>query len=289
MPRKDVHVLLLCCSFLYQNKDNMNMIYTHPQTHSYTTAYTSSMYILEICTHYLPLHRICKQVKESDELRSLWRTWDGSWKQKNMQQMSCRPVQVKVSVRSLRICVLLPSSSLFIAASCSSCLFLFWTVLVLAAEAELTSEMRELRDRCHEQDTSVVRWHEMQQWSCRACRSDGVMLPRSSPDRAKPWGCWRSALRMHAVQLQLSFRMQQQNVPCPSLRKNQRRVAEKVKRCERSKMNWTKNRRGRENQFQIRQIDVQRSFWGAALRGELMSEESQRQKLQAETEAIAAV
>lgn len=71
MPRKDVHVLLLCCSFLYQNKDNMNMIYTHPQTLSYTTANTSSMYILEICTHYLPLHRICKQVKESDELRSL--------------------------------------------------------------------------------------------------------------------------------------------------------------------------------------------------------------------------
>ena len=51
-------------------------------------------------------------------------------------------------------------------------------------------------------------------------------------------------------------------------------------------MTWTKDKTVGNSREMKKQHDVLR---GAALRGELMSEESQRQKLQAETAEIAAV
>lgn len=249
MPRKDVHVLILGCSFLYQKNDNMNIIYTHPQTHSYTTAYTSSMYILKICTHYFPLHRICKQVKESDELRSLWRTWDGSWKQKNMQQMSCRPVQVKVSVRSLRICVLLPPSSLFIAASCSSCLSCF--ELFLYYQPRQNSPVRCGSFAIAAMNRTLQLCDGMQQPQLQSLPewwSDGVMLHRLTGSNrgavdAAPCGC---------TQCNCSWASGCSNRTClahPYQWMKEEWLRRRVKGCERSKMNWTKNRRGIENQL----------------------------------------
>ena len=89
-----------------------------------------------------------------------WRTWDVSCKLKSMQQMSFRPhhfasffnrwMGVDLGI-ALFICLVSISIYFYV--------FLVFLNQLLPGQTELTSEMRELRDRCHEQvELLIAKW-----------------------------------------------------------------------------------------------------------------------------------
>lgn len=89
-----------------------------------------------------------------------WRTWDVSCKLKSTQQMSFRPhhfasffnrwMGVDLGI-ALFICLVSISIYFYV--------FLVFLNQLLPGQTELTSEMRELRDRCHEQvELLIAKW-----------------------------------------------------------------------------------------------------------------------------------